>query len=95
MSGPVLSVVDYDAWEKGYMPPSEHILIDKLSYRGARVVLSTWLGGDGQVWVVLEGKPLTNKQRKILRDMVALFLGDEDETPQTPLKPAEDEPRNP
>jgi hypothetical protein len=26
--------VDYDAWNRGYMPPSEHVLIDKLAYRG-------------------------------------------------------------
>jgi hypothetical protein len=38
MSGPVPSVVDYDAWRKGYMPPSEHILIDKLAYRGDVIV---------------------------------------------------------
>lgn len=80
---PVLSVVDYAAWEKGYLPPSEHILIDKLAYRGARVVLSTWLGGDGQLWVVLEGKPLTNRQRKLLREMITLWFDDEEEAKPT------------
>ena len=82
---PILTVVDYDAWDKGYMPPSEHILIDKLAYRGARVALSTWLGGDAQLWVVIEGaKPLTNRQRKLLREMMAMWFEDEQEAPPPP-----------
>jgi len=79
MTRPVLSVVDYDAWEKGYMPPSEHVLIDKLSYRGARVVMSTWLGGDQQLWVVLEGdKPLTQKQRRLMLEMMKIWFDDDE-----------------
>jgi hypothetical protein len=74
--------VDYDAWNRGYMPPSEHVLIDKLAYRGARVVLSTPLGRDRQMWVVLEGPSLTNKERKHLREMVNLMFEDEDEPAQ-------------
>lgn len=82
--GPVLSVVDYAAWEKGYMPPAEHILIDKLAYRGARVISSNWLGGDNQMWIVLEGKPLTNTQRKFMRDLVTLMYADEEEPAPAP-----------
>lgn len=52
--GPALSPVDYDAWQRGYMPPSEHILIDELAYRGARVVCSS-NGGDIAFWLVVKG----------------------------------------
>lgn len=79
---PVLSVVDYDAWNKGYMPPSEHVLVDKLSYRGARVQLSTPISREHQMWVVVEGPPLSNKQRKAIRDMVNLWFEDEPEPAQ-------------
>jgi hypothetical protein len=51
------TVVDYEAWNRGYMPPSEHVLIDKLSYRGARVQLSTPVSREHQIWVVIEGPP--------------------------------------
>ncbi len=37
----VQSVVNYDAWNKGYRPPSEHELIHALSYEGARVKASS------------------------------------------------------
>lgn len=75
------TVVDYEAWNRGYMPPSEHVLIDKLAYRGARVQLSTAVGREHQIWIVIEGPPLTNKQRKMLRDMVNLWFEDEPEQP--------------
>lgn len=72
------SVVDYDAWNRGYMPPTEHILIHKLSHEGARVVLSSWLGGDSQIWVVMEGaKPLTTKQRRLLLRMLEMWFEDQ------------------
>jgi len=73
------TVVDYDAWNRGYMPPSEHVLIDKLAYRGARVQLSTPISREHQIWVVIEGPPLNNKQRKQLRDMVNFWFEDEPE----------------
>lgn len=41
------TVVDYDAWKRGYMPPSEHVLIDQLAYRGARVVMGSDFGDHG------------------------------------------------
>lgn len=55
------SVVDYDAWKRGYMPPSEHVLIDELSYRGAKVVCSS-IGSSGGWWLVMKGEV----DRKIL-----------------------------
>jgi hypothetical protein len=64
------------------MPPSEHVLIDKLAFRGARVQLSTPIGREHQIWVVIEGPPLTNKQRKMLRDMVNLWFEDEPDVKQ-------------
>lgn len=51
---PVLSPVDYDAWNRGYMPPTEHVLIDALTYRGARVVSSSAGHGYG-FWLVIQG----------------------------------------
>lgn len=47
----VLSPTDYAAWSKGYMPPSEHILIDELSFHGATVMASSSdLSGNGVSW---------------------------------------------
>lgn len=75
---PILSVVDYEAWERGYMPPSEHVLIDQLAHRGARVItMSDW--GDYGFWIVMRGKPTCNAERKYIRDIVALAFKDEDE----------------
>ena len=45
--------VDYRAWKKGYMPPSEHLLIDQLAYRGAKVVMSSDDGERGAFWIVM------------------------------------------
>ncbi|WGR74356.1 MULTISPECIES: hypothetical protein [unclassified Bradyrhizobium] len=78
MTNRPLSVVDYDAWNRGYMPPSEHVLIDKLAYRGARVHLSTPISREHQIWIVIDGPALTNKQRKAIRDMVNLWFEDEE-----------------
>lgn len=75
------TVVDYDAWNKGYMPPSEHILIDKLAYRGARVILSTALSREHQMWFVVEGPPMTNRQRKMLRSIMEIWFDDEPTAP--------------
>ena len=79
------TVVDYEAWNRGYMPPSEHVLIDKLAYRGARVQLSTPISHKHQIWVVIDGPPLTNKQRKAIRDMVNLWFEDEPEQESAPV----------
>ncbi len=52
---PKLSVVDYDAWGKGYMPPSEHRLIDELSYRDAKVAFSSSVR-ETHWWLVTKGE---------------------------------------
>jgi hypothetical protein len=71
------SVVDYAAWERGYTPPSEHILIDQLAYRGARVMMMSDFGDDlGAVWVVIRGKALTPAMRRSMRHMLEVFTDD-------------------
>lgn len=45
----VNSVVDYNAARRGYMPPTEHILIDELSYRGMKVLFRTSIGSRGSL----------------------------------------------
>jgi hypothetical protein len=74
---PMLSVVDYDAWERGYMPPSEHVLIDQLSYRGARIVMSSDYG-DSAFWLVIRGKTPTGKHNLALRKMIEEWLDGDD-----------------
>lgn len=71
------TVVDYDAWKRGYMPPSEHVLIDQLAYRGARVVTMSDWGDEGAVWVVLRGKEVTPALRKAMRNMLEVYFQDE------------------
>lgn len=51
----VLSPVDYDAASRGYMPPSEHLLIDELQFRGARVSFSSGIDPDATWWLVTKG----------------------------------------
>jgi len=69
------TVVDYYAWNRGYTPPSEHVLIDQLSYRGARVVMASDWGKDGAIWVVVRGDRMWRPEiRKAIREMVALAL---------------------
>lgn len=84
-TGPVLSIVDYAAWEKGYMPPSEHILIDKLSYRGAKVIMSFSVASNEQVWIVLEGGvKLTNSKRKFLLEIMNTWFDLDADEPDAP-----------
>jgi type IV secretory pathway protease TraF len=83
------TVVDYDAWKRGYMPPSENILIDKLAYRGARVQLSTPISREHQIWIEVDGPTLTNKQRKAIRDMANLWFEDEPELATTTPDPTD------
>lgn len=70
------------------MPPSEHILIDKLAYRGAKVVLSFSVGVKGeQVWLVLENGPLSPAKRKLmLKIMQQWFEADEEDAPREPQR---------
>lgn len=67
---PLASVVDYRAWERGYMPPSEHILIDELSYRGAKVLMSSTSSERGY-WLVTKGYEKSAELRKIARVLAA------------------------
>lgn len=63
------TVVDYSAWENGYMPPSEHILIDQLSYRGAKVLTGCDFG-DYAFWIVMRGK---RPRREIMKKITELL----------------------
>jgi hypothetical protein len=67
------SVVDYGAWRKGYMPPTEHILIDQLAYRGARVITMSDWGDRGAVWIVVRGKTLSAATRKQLHALIDMI----------------------
>lgn len=77
------TVVDYDAWKRGYMPPSEHYLIDQLAYRGARVVHGTDLGEHGAFWIVMRGKSPNAKIRKLMREILDMVFEDEECSPET------------
>lgn len=77
------TVVDYEAWERGYMPPSEHGLIDQLAYRGARVVLGGDWGNFG-MWVVVRGKTPSREIRKKLMEMIDLALEDSEQADGQP-----------
>lgn len=92
MSGqrpPVLSPVDYDAWNRGYMPPTEHVLIDALSFRGAKVVTMS-SGSDGSIYVVTQGKPLDTRTRAVLRQLLEVF----EEAPAVSVEPAPATPQD-
>lgn len=82
------SPVDYEAWRKGYMPPSEHILIHKLSVGEVKVVASSSIGGDGWWLVVGGGKPLSKAQKKAIRFLMETM--DDDDPP--PAEPPQDLP---
>jgi len=71
------TVVDYDAWKRGYMPPSEHVLIDQLAYRGARVIHGSDLGESGAVWVVIRGKIPNRHVRKLMRELMCMVFEDD------------------
>lgn len=86
----VASPVDYDAWRRGYMPPSEHILIDQLMFRGARPIMSMDMEGGGAWWLVIRGPYPSAKVRKAIMRLLA--EDDWGEPAPTPL--AADEPPN-
>lgn len=75
-AGPPATVVDYDAWKRGYTPPSEHNLIDQLAYRGARVVMGCDLASAGAIWVVMRGDLMNGPLRKHVRQMIELTWPD-------------------
>ena len=76
------SPVDYEAWRKGYMPPSEHVLIHELSAEGAKVIASSSLGGSSW-WLVVKGKTLTPAQRKAIRYLMENMDEDDETEPAT------------
>lgn len=74
------TVVDYEAWKKGYMPPGEHILIHELSYEGARIVSST-AGSGFSWWLVVKGdfKPKRFRAvQRMLHEQMMLLEENED-----------------
>ncbi|GAB6842400.1 hypothetical protein HNR00_003608 [Methylorubrum rhodinum] len=94
---PVFSPVDYDAWSRGYTPPSEHVLIDALQFRRAKVQMSTSVGRGGQVWVVYSGPAFNSKARRHLLAMMEAMDAAliEDERPASGSEAAEaDETRS-
>lgn len=78
MKAPVVSVVDYEAWARGYMPPSEHILIDELSYRGARIVSSS-SAPEGAWWLVVRGHVPTKGLSKMIFHQIEILEEAEEE----------------
>lgn len=54
------------------MPPSEHVLIDELSYRGARVIASS-NGSGGGWWLVVRGDVPTKGLAKILHHQIDML----------------------
>ena len=81
---PVLSVVDYDAWQRGYMPPTEHILIDELSYRGAKVIASA-SGPKTGYWLVWKGpRPDRKALKAVVMSLMELEAALEDGPEQQP-----------
>jgi hypothetical protein len=66
------TVVDYEAWERGYMPPSEHVLIDQLSYRGAKVLMMMDHGERGALWLVVR-EPLLDMD--LVKEAIDLSVG--------------------
>jgi hypothetical protein len=56
-----MSPVNYKAWQEGYMPPSEHLLIDALSFRGAKVAFQSSMFGT-EYWLVMKGKPVHGRR---------------------------------
>jgi hypothetical protein len=78
----VMSPVDYEAWGKGYMPPTNHVLIDQLMFRDARVVLSVDMGPNAPAyWLVVRGKPLKGKKGTLIMQMIEDALADENDEP--------------
>lgn len=85
----VLSPVDYEAWRNGYMPPTEHILIDQLMHRGARVVFGSDMG-DTSYWLVMRGPGPKGKRALAIMQLIEMTLGDlEDERRAAEAKTAD------
>ncbi len=70
------------------MPPSEHVLIDALHYRGAKVEMSCSVGKEEKVWVVYQGKEFSRKARWHLMRMMQELDAILDEEPEDAADPA-------
>lgn len=70
-----LSPVDYEAWRKGYMPPTEHVLIDALAHRDAKVVSMSSFAKGNAWWFVVQGK---RPSVKMLNAMWRLLYAEEE-----------------
>lgn len=81
---PVMSPVDYDAWSRGYLPPTEHVLIDELQFRGARVMAASHSEKSGY-WLVVKGSLSRAARRKIIMFLTEQMEAALDEdVPQAP-----------
>jgi hypothetical protein len=69
----MIGLPDYDAWNRGYMPPSEHILIDQLAYRGATVILSSHSTETGY-WLVFKGPRIRPRQALAIQQEIEFAL---------------------
>lgn len=76
---PVLSVVDYDAWRRDYMPPTEHQLIHSLSNDTAKVILSADNGRRGYWIVTRDGQLPDRKALLAIFQALEVICEDEDE----------------
>lgn len=65
MTANPINVVDYDAWKRGYVPPTEHQLIDDLAFRGARVVAAS-LGAQTGWYLVVKGPLLWDEDFELV-----------------------------
>lgn len=84
------TVVDYAAWRAGYIPPAEHVLIDELAYRGAKVLLASHDSQRGY-WIVTKGDvDLRGRRGLLIMKQIELCLGDDATDDVHPLAAAVD-----
>lgn len=86
---PIASPVDYQAWSRGYMPTSEHVLIDALHREQAKVISSTGIIRDERIWIVAQNRDLSPRALRRLRQMVEELDGifAEEEAATDPSEP--------
>ncbi|HZH09892.1 MAG TPA: hypothetical protein VEZ24_05955 [Microvirga sp.] len=71
------------------MPPSEHILIDELSYRGAKVIASA-MGPKTGYWLVWKGP---RPERKALKAVIMSLMELEAALDEEPLSVSDEQPK--
>lgn len=69
-----ISPVNYKAWQEGYLPPSEHVLIHSLIYDGAKVLTSLRYE-KFCFWVVTRGNIPTGTKGKLFVHMIESQMG--------------------